>query len=497
MALRSAHRAVVFEDAIPVGKAFRVPRTKAGFDELERRSVATPGQPCEVVMEPTGLAWLVVAAEMRRRGHKVFVPKGQKTAALRKFYKTFTKTDSIDAKAQALIRHVDPTGVHELLPPTPGETSLRLFIKQRARVVEECANSKNRLHGWLVLANPHLSEAFGSHMFSKIGRAFVRRYFDPFKATQYGKVRLEAFWKRNMHGRFNEKLFDAVFGACEKTAELYAELRRAEALPFSYDELQQLFAMELDRLEFLDAQVSDFDKTIARLYAAADPERLLEKQVPGCGAITAAAIEAYAGSVQRFDNIKAFAAFFGMVPRSKITGDKPCAGQRLTKGGPNLLKKYMFLAADTARRCDPELAATYARAVAAGKHHFVALVIVAHKLIRKIYALLKLRADAKDATYRLVDPDGATLTRQQARHHVAERFPSKAKQSKQKRATQDDRTKTATAAPQLSGSPEDATTESTTVTATTSLTPTPRERKHAKRAQKNVASPARLTLEQT
>ncbi len=48
--------AVVFDDAEPVGRSFRVPCTKVGMDELERRATGAE-DPCEVIMEPTGLAW--------------------------------------------------------------------------------------------------------------------------------------------------------------------------------------------------------------------------------------------------------------------------------------------------------------------------------------------------------------------------------------------------------------------------------------------------------
>jgi transposase len=369
------------------------------------------------------------------------VPKAQKTAALRKFYASFTKSDGIDAKAQALVRHVDPDGVHELHVPTATETSLRLTVKQRARLVAEATKSKNRIHGWLVLGNPQLSEAFGSEMFSRVGKAFVGRFVDPFAVRAYGKDKLRRFWQRKMYGRFNERQFEAVWRACQLSCELYEELRRADALPFDYALLQQLIARELERLAFVDEQTKQLDKMIAELYAKLDPERLLQREVPGLGEVIAATVEAFVGDIERFDNLKSFAAYFGIVPRTKQTGGKDKPRQRMTKGGPNLLKKYMFLAADVARRCDPELAMTYERALAKGKHHFVAIVIVAHKLVRRMYALLRLRAkarlsqpeqgDAREAEpgavrYRLVHPnDGSKLTRKQARAYINEHFPPK------------------------------------------------------------------------
>lgn len=480
LAFRAPHRAAVFDGAEPVGRPFRVERTKAGFDELERRATADVAGPCEVIMEPTGLAWLTVAAEMARRGHRIYVPKTQKTAALRKFYSTFTKSDSIDAQAQALVRHVDPRGVHELRVPTAAETSLRLFVRQRARLASEATKSKNRIHGWLVLANGHLSEAFGGEMFSRVGRAFLERFVDPFEVRARGKDQLRRFWQRKMYGRFNEKMFEAVWHACELSCEFYDALHSACTLPFDYTVMQHLVRQELARLAFFDEQLSALDQTIGELYAKLDPERLLEREVPGIGAVIAAAVEAFVGDVERFDNLKSFAAYFGMVPRTKQTGEKDKPRQRMTKGGPNLLKKYLFLAAEVARRADPELALTYERAIAKGKHHFVAVVIVAHKLVRRVYALLKLRAQARRAraegsttdasvvSYRFVRPeDGSPLSRKQARAYVDERFPTKRKRSSN---SSSNKTKTAPATSQIdSGSPEDATTGSVANAALESL----------------------------
>ncbi len=71
LAFRAPHQAAVFDDAVPVGRPFQVDRTKAGMDELERRATAGIDGPCEFIMEPTGLAWLPIAAEMNRRASQL------------------------------------------------------------------------------------------------------------------------------------------------------------------------------------------------------------------------------------------------------------------------------------------------------------------------------------------------------------------------------------------------------------------------------------------
>jgi transposase len=77
IALKAAHKAAVFDGAERRGRPFPVPQTKEGVDELVRRGTADGSEACEFVMEPTGLAWLPLAAELSRRNHKVFAPKPQ------------------------------------------------------------------------------------------------------------------------------------------------------------------------------------------------------------------------------------------------------------------------------------------------------------------------------------------------------------------------------------------------------------------------------------
>ena len=78
---------------------------------------------------------------------------------------------------------------------------------------------------------------------------------------------------------------------------------------------------EVDRIRQqapnIDASLLDSD---AARYATLDPSRLLERQVPGVGAVIAAAVEAFAGDVSRFSSVKRYAAFYGLVPRTKQTG---------------------------------------------------------------------------------------------------------------------------------------------------------------------------------
>ncbi|HEY0988589.1 MAG TPA: IS110 family transposase [Kofleriaceae bacterium] len=438
IALRAAHKAAVYEDGERLGRPFSVAQTKEGVDELVRRATDGTSEPVEFVMEPTGLAWLPLAAELSRRGHRVYLPKPAKTHALRKFLAQHTKTDAIDACTAALVRHVDQRAT-ELRVPSAAQTTLRLMVKQRSRLVVDAAKEKSRIFTWVLLANPHVGRSLGQDPTSKLANAFLRERLDPLDVLARGKPALRRFVEKHARrGAVKDQQLETLWQACEQACALFDALRLSGKLPFDYVELQLLVDQALEHIAFLDTQIAKLDARIAATYGQLDPTRLLQREVPGFGATIASAVEAFAGDVERFGSVKRYAAFFGLVPRTKQTGmagEKP--RQALTKGGQNLLKKYLFLAAEVARRQDPELAATYERALARGKHHYSAVIIVAHKLVRRVYALLKARAArVADVRYQMRRPDGTAISSDQARALIAELFPTKAAKEAHKRAPQ-------------------------------------------------------------
>lgn len=435
LALRAPHRAAIFDDGNAVGGSFAVPRNKSGIDDLLRRATAHHEGPCEFIMEPTGLAWLALAAELVRRGHRTYVPKPQKTYALRKFLHNHTKTDGTDARAGALLRHVDPEGVHELQVPSAEQFALQMFVKQRARLVADSSKCKQRVRALLVLAHPLLSEVLGDRLFSAFGRAVLRKHLDPARLVERGRGHLRRLWSEKVRSPVDDQ-FDKLWSAYEEAVALYADLRNENRLPFDYQHMQHVIDQELDALEFLEQQIAALEHKIRRLYQTVDPAQVL-LGVPGIGIVIGAALQALIGDINRFPTVKAFASYTGLVPKTNLTAGEGKPGQRMTKAGSDLIKQYLFLAAETARRRDPELAATYASAIERGKHHNSAIGIVAHKLARHVYAVLKQQAvsGSEEALYRFRRPDdGTKLTEADAVAYVRANYPSKTERARREKA---------------------------------------------------------------
>lgn len=90
----------------------------------------------------------------------------------------------------------------------------------------------------------------------------------------------------------------------------------------------------------------------------------------------------------------------------------------ISQAGPDLIKKFAYLGAESARQWDPQIAAIYYdQMVVHGKHHTQAICACATHLLDRIGTILK-----EDRPYELRNVDGTRMTVQQAQSIIAEQF---------------------------------------------------------------------------
>ena len=138
-------------------------------------------------------------------------------------------------------------------------------------------------------------------------------------------------------------------------------------------------------LAALDARRREVETAITALLATRPETAALTAQI-GVGVLTAAAVLAYlpAGVLGQ---PKAAAAYAGLHPRQEQSGQRDRS--RLSKQGCPPLRRYLYLAALTAVRFDPAMAAWHRRLRERGKAARSALCAVAHKLLRQLMGKLK------------------------------------------------------------------------------------------------------------
>jgi transposase len=117
----------------------------------------------------------------------------------------------------------------------------------------------------------------------------------------------------------------------------------------------------------------------------------------------AASILAEIGDVRRFADPKKLVAFAGLDPSVHQSGQFHAEHATLSKRGSPFLRRAIWLAAHPARQWNPDLQEVYERKLKQGKCHQQAIAAVAHRLLHRIYVVLKeqrpfVRHTVKDAS---------------------------------------------------------------------------------------------------
>lgn len=116
---------------------------------------------------------------------------------------------------------------------------------------------------------------------------------------------------------------------------------------------------------------------------------VLLQSIPGIGPETATLLIAELGDITRFKDAKAVVAYIGLDPRIRQSGMSLQRNAKLTKRGSPYMRQALYLAAASAQRCDPELKATYDKKRAEGKRYKEATIVVARRLVARIYTVWK------------------------------------------------------------------------------------------------------------
>lgn len=144
------------------------------------------------------------------------------------------------------------------------------------------------------------------------------------------------------------------------------------------------------RWDELDRRIAAFDAEFAAIARTDERARRLTS-IPGIGALNATALVAAVGNAATFTKGRDLAAWLGLVPRQATTGGKPKL-LGITKRGSRYLRKMLI---QGARSAMPTLAKTntvvggWLRALLVRTHPNVAVVALAAKMARTVWALLR------------------------------------------------------------------------------------------------------------
>ena len=350
--------------------------TVAEFARIEAAALAgaSAGTRLEVIIEPTGPAWLPVAVFFTGRGHSVYRVSSAKAADLRRFLSRHAKSNGIDADTLARLPLVDPGGLAALELPGTEAAALDRRVRAGDRLTRAAAQHKVRIKDLvrqLMPATPLTGELGVADL------AVLERYADPRALLAVGTAKLTRLIVKASHHHQGAERAAAWRAAASAAVELYAAY---PAMPFAdlADEIaSEVRLLRATRQSSPATPPSARTPTVGRTPASGP-------QLAGLGEVGAPVLVAVMGRPDRFPTGGHFRSFTGLTPRASETGETDRKGQPMSKAGSALLRTTLVRAADTARKQDPQLARIYyMQMVERGAEHLKALCVVAAALAER------------------------------------------------------------------------------------------------------------------
>ena len=412
LGITSAHTVRVLRaDGSLVCRRKAVP-TVDSLAQVERAALAgaAPATRLEVVIEPTGPAWLPIAVFFTARGHTVYRVSSAKAADLRRFLSRHAKSNGIDADTLARLPLVDPAGLRPLALPDAPQAALDRRVRATDRLTQAAAEHKRRIKNLVRQLLPC------SPLTGDLGQADLAVLEttggDPHALLAAGQARLHQLIAAASHHHLGAARAEQWLAAAHAALALYGD---HPAVAFT--DLAAEVATEVRLLRATQAELAAHASKREACYRWVDP-LALARSLPGLAEVGGPALAATMGKANRFSHAGKFRSFTGLAPRASETGEVDRKGQPISKAGNRLLRTTLVRAADNARRCDPQLARIYwTQMVQRGKDHLGAVCVVAAHLAERAWTVMD-----RGMPYVICDTDGVPVTPEQAKVIIAERW---------------------------------------------------------------------------
>jgi transposase len=411
LGITSAHTVRVLDETGETVAKRKCWPTTDSLTQIEAAALvgAEEGTRLEVIMEPTGPAWLPIAVFFASRGHAVFRVSSQKASDLRKFFSKHTKTNGIDADTLARLGIVDRAGLIELVLPDGPRAALDRRVRATDRLTAQRTEHKVRIKDLVRQVLP-MSPLTGDLGIADL--AVLERFADPNGLVKAGLKRITALIVKESNNHLGEARAAEWIAAAEASLELYAD---HPAVAFA--EIAAEIATEIRLLRAITAELAVHAEAREVAYQQVDSAGLA-RSLPGLADVGGPALVAIMGDPARFRRGKQFRSFTGLTPKASETGDTDHKGQSMSKAGSSLLRTTLVRAVDTARKQDPQLARIYyLQMVERGKDHLGATCVVAAALAERAWTVLR-----RGEPYVIRDTDGRAVTPVEAKIIIAEHW---------------------------------------------------------------------------
>lgn len=252
----------------------------------------------------------------------------------------------------------------------PEYTAARSLIRHLVGLAEQCTEHKNSLQQLLYQYYPSLVPF--------VPKAWSR-YFLNILIT-YGS-------KKSIQSAASRGFKQVSHVPKDKATQIHEALK--EGIGPEETPTLVIATVQSKARKILEAQqeISELESLLCQAAPVSKEQLELLCSMKGMGRVTATILLCFIEDVDRFDNASSMAAFFGVPPRVKTSGDgKVTIG--MSKQGSGIVRRELYLLAFRSLQNLPYLKSIYAKFRKKGMVHDAALGVLMHKLLRMIYGIL-------------------------------------------------------------------------------------------------------------
>ena len=373
IAKRFHEAAVIDQDGNLVGRPLRFANSQAGYNKL-MDMVRKLDQPVVFGMEATGHYWLTLYSHLRQDGFTIHVINPIQSDALRGMYIRKTKNDTMDT---VIIADVIRFGRYcESNVESEDLQAMRELCRQRFFIVDISSDIKRKIIALLDQVFPEYENLF-TDTFGASSLELLSQYTTPEEILAVDSSKLAEILEKASRGRFGQ----------EKADEIQNYARNSFGLVAASSSFSLIIRQLIEQLRSLEKSLDAFDKEIARLLAGFDTQLTT---IPGIGPTLAAVIlSEMGGDVKRFSSAAKLAAFAGVDPSVKQSGEFSGTRNHMSKRGSPYLRRAIWLASTVAAVKDPAVHEFYQRKRDEGKDYMTTMGHVCRKMVSIIYAVLR------------------------------------------------------------------------------------------------------------
>lgn len=378
---RYGHRVTFFRpDHQPAAPPLTVMESREGYqrlqNQLERLHRLHPQAKFHVHIDAAGQYARNLECFLRRIDLPLVISIGEPKR--NKDYQNafFPKRTTDDTESQAMARF----GVVEQPPATfdvADEFHLLREIASRLQAqIRDNTRAINRLHNLLARVFPELAT-----IVSNVGAAYLLILLKKYPTPQrLANARIDSLKKIPY---LKPELAEKIHAAAKETvASLHGELAQA------------LMLQQVEQVEQASANVKRLEKLLIQAFQALPRTGHVHvPSIPGIGLLTAAVLVAKIVSLDRFATPEKLVGYFGVFPQEQQSGvdpeGNPLPGtkQRMSPKGCDLVRRYLWNAANTAIQHNPAVRDLYARLRANGTRGDVALGHCMRKLLHQVFGV--------------------------------------------------------------------------------------------------------------